>query len=103
MPTITMVATGVATGVATAVATEVAVATDRWDGLLLGATLATLDADSGYGLVEDGALGWKDGVLVHAGTRASLPGNATELADEVIETEGLVTPAATQAAPAPPK
>ena len=26
------------------------------DGLLLGATLATLDADAGYGPIEDGAV-----------------------------------------------
>jgi len=70
----------------------VAVATERWDGLLLGATLATLDSDTGHGLVGDGALGWKDGVLAHVGTRGGLPGNAAELADEVIEATGLVTP-----------
>lgn len=67
-------------------------ATDRWDGLLLGATLATLDAEQGYALVEDGALGWKDGVLAYVGTRSDLPGIAEELADEVIETDGVVTP-----------
>jgi imidazolonepropionase len=68
------------------------VATERWDGLLLGATLVTLDAADGYGLVEDGALGWKDGVLAYVGTRAGLPGIVDELADEVIETDALVTP-----------
>jgi len=64
----------------------------RWDGLILGPTLATLDADAGYGLVEDGALGWKEGVLTHVGTRSGLPGAADELADDVIEATGLVTP-----------
>jgi len=73
-------------------ATGVAVATDRWDGLLLGATLVTLDAADGDGLVEDGALGWKDGVLAYLGTRSALPGVVDELADEVIETDALVTP-----------
>ena len=73
-------------------ATGAAVATERWDGLLLGATLATLDADDGYGLVEDGALGWKDGVLAYVGARTDLPGVIDELADEVIETDGVVTP-----------
>jgi imidazolonepropionase len=68
------------------------VATERWDGLLLGATLVTLDAADGYGLLEDGAVGWKDGVLAYVGTRAGLPGIVDELADEVIETDGLVTP-----------
>ena len=68
-------------------------ATDRWDGLLLGATLATLDAAHGYGLIEDGALGWKDGELAYVGTRSGLPADADELADEVIETDGgVVTP-----------
>ena len=75
-----------------AAATEAVVATERWDGLLLGPALATLDCDAGYGLVEDGALGWKDGVLAYVGPRSGLPGNATSLADEVIEAEGLVTP-----------
>lgn len=63
-----------------------------WDGLLLGATLATLDAPAGYGLVEDGALGWKDGVLTFVGPRAGLPADADVLADEVIEVDGVVTP-----------
>ena len=67
-------------------------ATERWDGLLLGATLATLDAETGYGLVEDGALGWKDGMLAYVGPRDGLPGEIDALADEVIEADGLVTP-----------
>ena len=75
-----------------AVATEAAVATERWDGLLLGPALATLDAQGGYGIVEDGALGWKDGVLAYVGARADLPGDPEELADETIEAKGLVTP-----------
>ena len=74
-----------------AVATEAAV-TERWDGLMLGPTLATLDADAGYGLVEDGALGWNDGLLTYVGPRSGLPGDAPSLADDVIEAEGLVTP-----------
>lgn len=42
------------------------------DGLIVGATLVTLDGDSGYGLVEDGALGWRDGRIACLGTRAEL-------------------------------
>ena len=80
-----MVMAATAAGMAAAV-------TERWDGLLLGATLATLDSDSGYGLVEDGALGWKDGLLTHVGMRSGLPGDPASLADEVIEAQGLVTP-----------
>ncbi|KPN21042.1 imidazolonepropionase [Xanthomonas sp. Mitacek01] len=66
--------------------------TDAWDGLLLGATLATLDGDSGYGLIEHGALGWRDGRIVHLGPRDALPDGAEAQAGQVIETRGLVTP-----------
>jgi imidazolonepropionase len=62
-----------------------------FDGLLLGATLITLDGDNGYGAIADGALGWRDGVIAFAGPRASLP--ATARAGEVIEADGgIVTP-----------
>ena len=77
---------------AAAMAAMAAAVTERWDGLLLGATLATFDSDSGYGLVEDGALAWKDGLLTYVGSRNGLPGDAASLADEVIEARGLVTP-----------
>src|SRR5690606_22416165 len=40
---------------------------NHYDGLATGLALATLDAGSGYGLVEDGALAWRDGVLAYAG------------------------------------
>ncbi len=67
-------------------------ANDPWDGLLLGVTLATLADETGYGLIEDGALGWRDGVLVHVGPRTQLPGPPDTLAAQVIEARGLVTP-----------
>ncbi|MEO6154305.1 MAG: imidazolonepropionase, partial [Thermomonas sp.] len=63
-----------------------------WDAVLVGATLATLDGDAGYGLIADGALGWKDGLLTYVGPRDGLPGAPSTLADEVIEADGLVTP-----------
>ena len=66
--------------------------TNAWDGVMLGATLATLDADAGYGLIAGGALGWKDGVLSFVGARKDLPGAPSALASEVIETDGLITP-----------
>jgi imidazolonepropionase len=67
--------------------------TTSFDGLLLGAHLATLDG-ADYGAIEDGALGWTDGVLTFVGPRASLPADAESLAGEVIETDGgWVTPA----------
>ena len=64
----------------------------RFDGIAIGGSLATLDADAGYGLVEDGALAWKDGVIAYAGPRADLPADPASLADDVIEVDGLVTP-----------
>ncbi len=75
----------------TAAATEAAV-TERWDGLLLGARLVTLDGDAGYGLIEDGALGWKDGLLTWVAPRGALPSPPGALAAQVIEAGGLVTP-----------
>src|SRR5690606_22204279 len=60
------------------------------DGLITGATLVTLDGDAGYGLVEDGALAWRDGVIRFAGPRAGLP---DELAGEAIDVGGdCITP-----------
>ena len=72
-------------------AAEVAV-TERWDGLIVGASLATLDADAGYGAVEDGALGWKDGRLAFVGRRSALPGTPDALAHDVVEAFGWITP-----------
>ncbi|AOH35031.1 imidazolonepropionase [Luteimonas sp. JM171] len=64
-----------------------------WDGLVIGASLATLDGDSGYGLVEDGALGWRDGSIVYAGPRTSLPADPNSLSGAVVDLGGgLVTP-----------
>lgn len=67
-------------------------ATERWDGLIVGPTLVTLAGDAGYGLIEDGALGWRDGVLVHAGARSALPAAPEALAAEVVEASGCITP-----------
>jgi imidazolonepropionase len=63
-----------------------------FDGLVLGASLATLDDASGYGEIRDGALAWRDGVLAFVGPRAQLPGEPHALARTVIETEGWITP-----------
>ncbi len=66
--------------------------TDSSDnGLLIGPTLATLDDDSGYGLVENGALAWRDGRIAYAGSRAALPVELSTIATP-IEATGLVTP-----------
>jgi imidazolonepropionase len=67
--------------------------TTSFDGLLLGAHLVTLDG-ADYGVIEDGALGWTDGVLTYVGPRSALPADAESTAGEVIETDGgWVTPA----------
>ncbi|GAB3389235.1 imidazolonepropionase [Lysobacter fragariae] len=63
-----------------------------FDGLLLGAHLATLDAATGYGEITNAALGWRDGVLTHVGPRDGLPGDPRSLARQVIEGSGWVTP-----------
>ena len=56
----------------------------RWDGLVVNTNLATLQGDAGYAAVEDGALAWKDGLLVFAGPRSTVPGPPGSLAAEVI-------------------
>ena len=59
----------------------------QWDGVVVGASLATLDGP-GYGAVEDGALGWKDGTLVFVGPRSALPGAPEALAADVLVSDG---------------
>ena len=73
-------------------ATGAVVATEAWDGLLLGASLATLQGDAGYGAIAGGALGWKDGLLTFVGRRDALPGDPATLAREVVEADGWITP-----------
>ena len=64
-----------------------------WDGVLVNARLATLTGDAGYGAIEDGALGWREGVLVFAGPRAALPAPPETLASDVVDAQGdWVTP-----------
>src|SRR6476619_4354490 len=65
---------------------------DSWDGLILGASLATLDGDAGYGAIDDAALAWREGLLTFVGPRASLPGDARQRAHDVIECSGWITP-----------
>ncbi|TCT23572.1 imidazolonepropionase [Thermomonas haemolytica] len=64
-----------------------------YDGLLLGVHLATLDdTRPGGHVIEDGALGWRDGVLAYVGPRSALPAAPAKLAREVIEARGWATP-----------
>jgi len=58
------------------------------DGLVVGASLATLDNETGYGAIDDGALGWRNGVLAYVGPRAGLPDYAAASAREVIQLDG---------------
>ncbi len=64
-----------------------------WDGLMLDCRLATLVGDD-FGLIEDGALGWRDGVFTFAGPRSELPANTTathrESAHGALVTPGLI-------------
>jgi imidazolonepropionase len=47
-----------------------------------------------YGIIEGGAVGWKDGLLAFVGPRAALPGDAGSLADDVLSAGGgWITPA----------
>ena len=64
----------------------------RWDVLLLGATLVTLADATGYGLIKDGALGWRDGVLEFVDAASALPGNPENLANKVITVRGCISP-----------
>ena len=49
--------------------------------------------DKGYGLIEHGAIGWKDGVIAFVGPMAALPGAPASLAARVESANGaLVTP-----------
>ncbi|WP_372012364.1 imidazolonepropionase [Pseudoxanthomonas sp. 10H] len=65
----------------------------RWDGLLVNARLATLAGDSGYGTIEDAALGWRNGLLAYVGPTGGLPAAPAELSDEVVNAAGRwITP-----------
>jgi imidazolonepropionase len=66
----------------------------RWDGLLLDCRLATLAGDGDYGIVEDAAIGWRDGRIAWLGRQADLLGAPATLAHEVRDAGGdWITPA----------
>ncbi|HEX5961652.1 MAG TPA: imidazolonepropionase [Rhodanobacteraceae bacterium] len=66
---------------------------EGWDHLLLDCTLATLAGDAGYGLIEDGAIGWRDGSITFAGPMRGLPDRPDTRATRVESVAGaLVTP-----------
>ncbi len=64
-----------------------------WDVLWINAHLATMDGDTGYAAIEDGAIGVADGQIAWVGPRADLPGAADALARDVQDAGGRwVTP-----------
>jgi imidazolonepropionase len=65
----------------------------RYDGIAVGACLATLDADDGYGAIEDAAIAWRDGLIAYVGPRSGLPDAPAALAVEVVDCDGgWITP-----------
>ncbi len=61
----------------------------QWDGLIVDTSLATMqDNGAPYGAIIDAALGWKDGRIVFAGTRAELPAAPEELTAYFISAGG---------------
>src|SRR6185503_16206343 len=67
--------------------------TSRFDHLLLDATLVTLANERGYGPIENGALGFRDGRIAFAGRVADLPAHPRDCAARVESLGGaLVTP-----------
>ncbi len=64
-----------------------------YDGIAIGAALATMDTDAGYGVVQDGAMAWRDGLITYVGPRDGLDDAADVLAKTVhVFDGGLVTP-----------
>ena len=62
-------------------------------GLLLHARLATLAAAEGHGLIEDGALAWRDGRILWLGPSAQLPAAFDDLRGQALDArDALVTP-----------
>ena len=62
-------------------------------GLLLHARLATLADAEGHGLIEDGALAWRDGRILWLGPSAQLPAAFDDLRGQALDArDALVTP-----------
>lgn len=66
---------------------------ERWDRLLLDCALTTLAGDTGHGVIEAGAIGWRDGTITFAGPMRDLSDHPEALADRVESVRGaVVTP-----------
>ena len=62
-------------------------------GLILHARMATLAGDDGYGLVEDGAIAWREGRIAWLGSTAKLPRAFDALRATALDAHGaLLTP-----------
>ena len=67
--------------------------TQRWDHLLINATLATFAGDAPYGLIERAAIAMHEGCIAWVGAQDDLPGDALALASHVEDLGGaVVTP-----------
>jgi imidazolonepropionase len=67
--------------------------TARCDRLLLDCTLATLAGETGYGLIEHAAIGWRGGTIAFAGPMRDLPEEPEAFANKCESVHGaLVTP-----------
>ncbi len=65
----------------------------QWDTLWINSAIATLEPSSTpYGLIEQGALGVKEGKIVWVGDIKDLPGSPDQLAVNVFEVDGCITP-----------
>ena len=65
-----------------------------WDGLLLDCRLATMaDAGASLGVIEQAAIGWKDGVICYAGPQRALSESTRQSARHVESVDGRwITP-----------
>lgn len=63
----------------------------KWDELIIGPTLVTMTED-GYGLIENGAIGMRDGVITFVGNADGVPGEPDALAGHVSFRKGIITP-----------
>ncbi|MCK5575088.1 MAG: amidohydrolase family protein, partial [Sphingomonadales bacterium] len=64
-----------------------------WDYIWTDATVATMPEEGGYGLIENAAIGMKDGFITYVGAMSALPDAPEKLAQAVIPVEGkLITP-----------
>ncbi|HMB44129.1 MAG TPA: imidazolonepropionase [Luteimonas sp.] len=63
-----------------------------FDGVALGASLATLNGNA-YGAIDDGALAWRDGLIAYVGPADELHGDPASLATDVHRCDGgWITP-----------